>query len=349
MTIPLLYTLYCGDLYGTERMALATACGLAGAVEPTILAPHGKIIEEARRQGIGAQPFQGHLGLLRAMRDALRRSPELIFLATRCEQSFLFWLLNLWYRRKVTHLLVVHGGGGKNVYRRNVVLTGLRVGFIAVSDYVRECLVANGVRRRRIQVINNFLPTGQLAAMPQRGPFTQDGIAKVAVVSRLVGVKRIDLLLDALDAEPALAGIEFHIYGDGEEGAALKARAGKHPNVVFHGFKADAAKEIAAHDLLLHTAPKEPFGLTVLEAMAARVPVLVADKGGPASIVAHGETGFHFRADDAHDLADALMSLTRTPAGELDRVAARAHRALNDRFSEKAAVAHYRHLLLSGC
>ena len=51
-------------------------------------------------------------------------------------------------------------------------------------------------------------------------------------------------------------------------------------------------------DLLVHTCAEEPFGLVVLEAFAAGVPVLVPNAGGSASLVCDGDTGFHFAASE---------------------------------------------------
>ena len=66
----------------------------------------------------------------------------------------------------------------------------------------------------------------------------------------------------------------------------------------FWDFRPSAAEYYAASDLLIHTCPTEPFGMVILEAMAARIPVLVPDEGGAASLIDDGRTGFKFKADD---------------------------------------------------
>ena len=81
----------------------------------------------------------------------------------------------------------------------------------------------------------------------------------------------------------------------------------------------------------MHTCPEEPFGLVVLEAMAADVPVLVPDRGGPDFIVEAGVSGFKFRADDAADLAARLADLAAAPAGVLNRAAAGGRVAVTER------------------
>lgn len=344
----LVYALYGGVLYGTERMAMATAAALSGRFDVQLIAPAGVMHDEAARLGLHCRVYRGLADLARQLGAILAASPRVVFLATRMEHSIVFWGVNLRYRRAVTHRLVVHGGGGKDVYSRNRWLEALPVEFIAVSGFVRECLVAAGIPAARIEVAENFLSRRQIAAIPARGRFTADGVRRVVLVSRLEPVKRVDLLLDALDQEPRLAATRFDVYGDGSQLEALRARARRHANVVFHGFVHQVVAQLAQHDLLLHTAPLEPFGLVVLEAMAAGLPALVPDHGGPAAIVVEGQSGWHYRAGDAADLAARLLQLQAAPAAQLADAAAHGRSLLAERYSQDAAAARYGELLSAG-
>ena len=65
-------------------------------------------------------------------------------------------------------------------------------------------------------------------------------------------------------------------------------------------------------DVLVHASViPEPFGTVVLEGMAAGLAVIAADEGGPAEIIADGETGRLFRSRDQRSLAAAMRSLRR--------------------------------------
>ncbi|MEK8051125.1 glycosyltransferase [Ideonella sp. DXS22W] len=345
---PLYYALYSGELYGTERMALATVRGLAQrGFAPLLLAPAGPVHAAARDAGVASQVVASPLAwpaALSALLAASRPAGPAVFVATRLEHSLAFALANAWWRRPVLHRMVVHGGGGKNVYHRNRWLRPLDLRFVANAPFVRDELVANGVPAARIDVAENFLADADVAALPRRAGFTTDGVRRVAVVSRLAAPKRLDLLFDALDAEPRLAALRFEVYGDGEERATLAQRAARHPNLRLHGFVPDAAARLPAHDLLLHTAPREPFGLVVVEAMACGVPVLVPDTGGPADIVAGG-AGLTYRAGDARDLAARLLDLAGAPAARLTAQAAAGLAAQQRRFSEAVGLARYEALL----
>jgi glycosyltransferase involved in cell wall biosynthesis len=203
------------------------------------------------------------------------------------------------------------------------------------------------VRDGRISVIENFLAPEQIAAAPHLGRFVRPGIRRVVVVSRADPIKRIDLLLDALDLDSSLgARLEVRILGSGSDLTSLRARAAAHnPNVNFAGYVSDVAAELAASDLLVHLCPVEPFGLAILESMTANLPVLVPDSGGAGALVDEGVTGFHFHANDPSDLGRRLRELTGASPALLNRVTEGGQRSLESRFSAAARIEDYRGLL----
>lgn len=64
---------------------------------------------------------------------------------------------------------------------------------------------------------------------------------------------------------------------------------------------------LSSYDVLVQPSRFEGFGLSTIEAMAAKLPVIVASNGGPEEIVNYGEYGFVFRNDDYIDLSDKLF------------------------------------------
>jgi len=336
-------------MYGTERMALATALGLDDQFETIFLSPAGPALEEARKLGFETRSFQTLPALIKLLWEMLRRFDSFTFVSTLPSYTALCMATNLLFGRRIHHVQMIHGGGTERkdyspLRRFNL----LGVTFITVSDYARARLIEFGVRADRIAVVGNFLPKGQLATMPRRPAYDRDGIRKVAIVSRIDPPKRVDLLLDALDRRASdLSGISFRIYGWGPDIENLRSRAAAtHPNVEFVGYVDNVAAALAQADLLLHTCPVEAFGLAVLEAMAVNLVTLVPDKGGTATLVEDGATGFHFRADDADHLATRLVELIHAPADELNRIAASAQHSHNTRFSAKASLAKYRELFV---
>src|SRR5579883_1664469 len=343
---PLVYVLHSGNLYGTERMALATAEGLASEYSPVIFAPPGPAVEEARRLGFQAHSFSRPQELAFALRPWIAGSKRLAFLATGVVHSMALIAWNLLYRRKVAHLHLVHGGTDERLsYGRKRRLNGRRVRFVAVSSFVRERLCANGVTASQISVIENFLPESRLRT-PRRARFQTPGIRRAVVISRIDPIKRVDLLLDAIESEPALRRIEFRIFGTGWQLEELRARAARScPRVEFAGFRADVDRELAEADLLVHLCPAEPFGLAILEAMAAGVPVLAPNSGGAGSLIDDGASGFHFAANNARALADRILALDGAAPELLNRAVDGGLAALAGRFSARERLDDYRRLI----
>ena len=89
----------------------------------------------------------------------------------------------------------------------------------------------------------------------------------------------------------------------------------------------DARPFIERLDVLVNASDPEPFGIVLLEGMAAAVPVLAVDAGGPAEIVQHEKTGMLARSGEPEALADALEPLLSS--SELRRTLGEAGR---DRF-----------------
>ncbi len=347
MKIPLIYALHSGNLYGTERMALSTAAGLLDHFAPLIMAPPGPALEEASRRGYEVAPFQTAWQFALALRRGLAASPKAAFLATGVMHSGVCLALNKIYRRRIAHLHLVHGGAAEMLsYGRKRKLNGRPVEFVAVSPYVRERLLAHHVNEGQIRVIENFLPDTHLAVCPKREEFRTGQIRRLIVISRLDPEKRVGLLLDALSRDPEAKRFEVRVYGTGWQADALKQQADEAGlNVSFVGFHARVDERLAESDLLVHLCPVEPFGLAIIEAMAAGVPVLAPNTGGAGSLVEDGISGFHFKADDADDLNVRLRAIAELGADRLNRVVAQGRHLLATRFSEVERLGDYRRIL----
>jgi glycosyltransferase involved in cell wall biosynthesis len=134
----------------------------------------------------------------------------------------------------------------------------------------------------------------------------------ILCVARLEPEKDVKALLrSVLEID---SSIPFHcvIVGDGSERSRLEAlvRDTKvQDKVSFLGFRDDVPSIMRATDIFVLPAPAEPFGLVVVEAMMAALPVIAIDNGGPSEIVANEQTGFLVPSDDIKALSLAVKKL----------------------------------------
>jgi glycosyltransferase involved in cell wall biosynthesis len=110
----------------------------------------------------------------------------------------------------------------------------------------------------------------------------------------------------------------------------LVASLGLEGRVEFRGFREDIWRELASFDALVHASLiPEPFGMVVLEGMAAGLAVIAPDEGGPAEVIDDGRTGRLFASRDQQSLAAAMRALREDP-GARERLGAAARRAVED-------------------
>ena len=108
----------------------------------------------------------------------------------------------------------------------------------------------------------------------------------------------------------------MHFIGVGSDMDKLKelvSQLGLEDDVVFEGLKDRnwVFEHLCDYDLFLQPSDSEGFGLTVAEACAAKLPVLVSDVEGPLEVIDGGRLGMVFRHGDANDLADKLFQFIR--------------------------------------
>jgi len=106
-------------------------------------------------------------------------------------------------------------------------------------------------------------------------------------VGRLTPAKGMDVLIRAFkDAFPDRArGVRLVLVGDGDDRAMLEQLAGGDERIVFAGHHADMAPIYRAFDVFVSAARFEPFGLAIVEAMAAGCRLIVTRTDGPSEFL----------------------------------------------------------------
>ncbi len=184
---------------------------------------------------------------------------------------------------------------------------------VAPSQAVARDLDPRGRLAGRLHVIFPGVDADRFAELD--GPAGEP--PEVVVLGALVGWKRPDLALEAVSiARQAVPDLRLRVLGAPLDGAgeallgSLQARAAQ-PDlagaVSFDGQVPDPRAALARATCLLHCAPREPFGMAVLEALASARPVVVPDAGGPAEIV-DPSCGAAYAPGDASAAAAALVA-----------------------------------------
>jgi glycosyltransferase involved in cell wall biosynthesis len=169
-------------------------------------------------------------------------------------------------------------------------------------------------------VIHSPLP-GDLPSLPALAPRVDEG-CRFGIVGRIAAWKGQDLFLEAFArafpmGEERAVIIGAPLFGEQavEDGLRrLVCDLGIEERVDFRGFREDVSSELQMIDVLVHasTTP-EPHGQVIVEGMAAGLPVVVPDEGGPAEIVTDGLTGRIFRARNVESLTAVLVELRDSP------------------------------------
>lgn len=95
---------------------------------------------------------------------------------------------------------------------------------------------------------------------------------------------------------------------------SLASTLGIADRVVFAGHRADVAAVLSGFDVFVHASRDEPFGIVVVEALAAGVPVVATSGGGVDEIVGHGDTGLLVGHGNHEEMAAAVERYLADPA-----------------------------------
>jgi glycosyltransferase involved in cell wall biosynthesis len=157
---------------------------------------------------------------------------------------------------------------------------------IAIAPWQLQALPV-ALRERSVQINNWTLP--QSVTESARQTLRESlGIAAdtfvLGAVGRLEKSKGFDLLIDAF-ARAAIANSALIIVGQGREQTRLRKQAGK--NVFLPGFSSKPADWLACFDGFVSPSRYEPFGLVLLEAMQAGLPILASASAGASYLQPH--------------------------------------------------------------
>jgi len=190
---------------------------------------------------------------------------------------------------------------------------------IAISDSVREFLIRAGLPEAKLRTIHyglDELPSAPSEVTPAQAGISADALLVLAI-GRLIEQKDHETLLLAFgqlrEQQPSA---RLAILGWGvleQQTQALVQELGLGDVVVLPG-RVEPRAWLERADIFAHTSRWEGFGIVLLEAMLAGLPVVATRVSAVPEIVADRETGLLVEAGDAAAVATALNELLDDPA-----------------------------------
>jgi glycosyltransferase involved in cell wall biosynthesis len=236
---------------------------------------------------------------------------------------------------------------GRNLYRR--IALG-RTSALVVPSHTLERIALEEWQqpRTRVRRIPNGIPTRAYAKKPK--PDVLPALVKRKGefwVGTLAGLRKVKNLT-ALVRAASWLGDEWQlvIAGEGPEREAIASEAealAVEDRVHLPGFVADPAAVAGLFDVFALSSKSEQFPISVIEAMAAGLPIVAPAVGDVARIVAEENLPFIVPPGDERALRDALAELATDPA-QRKRIGAANRARARKEYDEAAMIERYKAL-----
>lgn len=284
------------------------------------LSPNVRLME------LGRQPStRSLLFFLRLLLGFLKASPDVVHVHS--PNAFFLRLVSFCPVILTVHDVNVRLGPLPSLFKRICCISEAVFNDVSVRySHLGVVRVDNGISVSSISTKRN-------------GSRSSGKVIRLVQVSRLVHQKKgQDVLLKAIsivNSRNQSYKVVVDFFGDGPSKPFLLGLAdelGVQDCCEFLGSvtRSDLYTSLCSYDALVQPSIYEGFGLTVIEAMAAELPVIVSDIDGPMELVGNGEFGYHFSSGDPNSLAEKIESFVRDlrSAKCLERVAKAKDRVL---------------------
>ncbi len=264
----------------------------------------------------------------------------------------------LLYRRPPV-LFMEHGRAFPDYPRRkrmlaNRLLLERRDRVVGVGEGVRQALIRNeGIPAGRVEVVYNGIDVDAFAKEVHDRDAVRRELAVAADDFVVLLVARLDPLKDLATAVRTVervarqhARFRLLLVGEGPERGLVEGLVREktlQEHVRLLGLRRDLAQLYAAADLFLLTSVSEGIPVTVLEAMAAGLPVVATNVGGLPEIIEDGHTGLLTSAGDDAALAERIVQLLKDAASR-ERLADAGRAHVRAHFTEAQMHAGYERL-----
>jgi L-malate glycosyltransferase len=329
------FVLHAMQVAGAEVLVAETIRRLGHQIEPTIICLDGVGLlgERIRTEGVelvnlGRRPGRDW-GVAWRMARVLRGRDIQVLHAHQYSPFFYAALARVLAGRSVALILTEHGRHFPDVVsplRRGInrlVLDNLADEVNAVCQFsARSLNRIDGFRGGRIEIIENGIDLPRYQTVTDRRLLRQRLGLQVdrrylINVARFHPIKDHSSLLRGFASVAAVrTDVDLLLAGDGplrDELERLADSLGIRQRVRFLGIRSDVPELLQASDVFLLTSICEAASLTLLEAMAAGLPVIVTDVGGNPEIVRDGTEGLLVPRGDSAAIAAAIGQLLDNP------------------------------------
>lgn len=315
---------------GTERLVVELARRLQDRIPTMVccLDAAGSWAHELTEIGIDVvaleRPVGFRPGLGHRVADVARRHDASVIHAHHYS-PFVYSCLARFWRPAVQIVFTEHGrlsDAPPSARRRlaNKLLARVPSRVFTVSEDLKRHLVGEGFTPGALEVIYNGIDVGPVPDRTTRDDVRRDlgasdGTFVVGTIARLDPVKDLGTLLEASARVLAERPVVVAIVGDGPQRDALETRAralGIHSQVRFLGHREDARRWLAGCDAYVNCSVSEGVSLTILEAMAAALPIVATRVGGTPEVI-DSSSGKLIPSRDPAVLASTLLDLAGRP------------------------------------
>ena len=194
---------------------------------------------------------------------------------------------------------------------------------VAVSNYVRNGLISDGVSPKQIEVVYDGVNILSKKYLCNRS-IIRDNIGikgsdfVIGCVGAFTAEKGQELLLRAFGDLTHKNGSQFRLVlvGDGpllKHCKKLIKKLNIEDSVTLTGFLVDLDEIFPAFDLLVQPSLSEGLGSVLLSGMAYQIPICASQTGGIPEIVIDGETGVLFSPELPQNLTEAIINISKSP------------------------------------
>lgn len=273
-----------------------------------VLAPLGRVYEEAQRMGINAIPLQN---FFQKRWFSFIPLPSFKYSSLLLDKDIVHTYsinslpLTIGFKSKVIH--TIHGPWEKPVGLRAFFMKMFARKFTCVSksvleetsDQLQASVIYLGVDKIELPAVN-------------RGA----SVKSIGVIGRFQKIKGQDIFVESLkQIDDLLQGVTIHFYGIPNPNIdedifyyeRVKEMAAKlQLKVLFHGFEANKDLMYLNLDLVVIPSRYESFSIVAIECLSRGIPIIGPNVGGPKEIIYSSDIGLTFVPDNVESLAKTI-------------------------------------------